>query len=268
MKNEEKLHASLREFYNRSADYFNEAGEANAELTPERANLFQFIPENALLLDVGCGRCENAAFLKGRVRYVACDLTQLGINGALSLGRPIHAAVLAESQTLPFRDNSVDCVLSTYALEHLVFPEKSLREMWRVCRPQGRVLIISPTYDDPRFLPPSTSHWNPLQRASLIAAQTVRQCIRHFNSHRFYFTQITQPRVFRGEYQPDYDAVHLVSAREIANFFHSLGARFLFERKRTVRPAANIRDTWRNLLLRAGIGAYAGLNLQLAVEKP
>jgi SAM-dependent methyltransferase len=268
MNEEEKLHASLREFYNRSADYFDEAGEANSELTPERANLFEFIPDNALLLDVGCGRCENAAFLGNRVRYVACDLTPLGIERARTMQRPIFAAALAESQMLPFRDNSFDCVLSTYALEHFVFPEKSLREMWRVCRRGGRVLVISPAYDDPRFLPPSTGHWNSLQRASLVLKQSLLQVGRHVRPHKYYFAQITQPRVLRGEYQPDFDAVHLVSAREVANLFRELGARFLFERKRTPRPAKSRRERLRNLLLRMDIGAYAGLNLQVALEKP
>ena len=268
MNEGEKLHASLREFYNRSESYFDEAGEANNELTPERANLFQFIPDSALLLDVGCGRCENAAFLGNRLHYVACDLTPIGIERARTLNRPIYAATLAESQTLPFRDNSFDCVLSTYALEHFVYPEKSLREMWRVCRSGGRVLVISPAYDDPRHLPPSTGHWVSLQRANLFLKQSIRQTLRHIRPHKYFFSQITQPRVFRDEYQPDFDAVHLVSAREVGNLFRELGARFLFERKRLPRDASNLREKLRNILLHFDIGAYAGLNLQIAVEKP
>jgi SAM-dependent methyltransferase len=267
MNENEQLHASLREFYNRSPAYFDEAGEANAELTPERASLFQFIPDGALLLDVGCGRCENAAFLNGRVRYVGCDLSPLGILRARSMGRPIFASTLAESQTLPFRENSVDCVLSTYALEHFVFPEKSLREIWRVCRPGGRILLISPAYDHPFQLPPSIGHWNGFQRFKLIAQQTWRQAVRHLNPRRFYFSQITRPRVLNGEYEPDFDAVHLVSAREVANLFRELGARFLFERRREARVSSGVREFFRNSLLRLGVGEYAGLNLQLAVEK-
>jgi ubiquinone/menaquinone biosynthesis C-methylase UbiE len=268
MNEEEKLHASLRDFYNRNASYFDDAGEANTELTPERANLFQYVPDGALLLDVGCGRCENAAFLQGRVRYVGCDLSALGLLRARALDRPIFASVLAESQALPFLDNSFDCVLSTYALEHFVFPEKCLREMWRVCRSGGRVLLISPAYDHPLHLPPSIGHWNLFQRAGLIAQQTLRQTMRHLNTQKLFFAQITQPRVLNGEYQPDFDAVHLVSAREVANLFRQLGARFLFERKRVSRRASGVREQFRNLLLRAGIGEYTGLNLQLALEKP
>lgn len=268
MKKEEQLHASLREFYNRSAEYFEEAGEANAELTPERAHLFSFVPEGALLVDVGAGRCENAEFLKGRVRYVACDLSAVGLSRARALNRPITACVQAESQSLPFRENSVDVVISTYALEHFVFPEKSLREMWRVCRRGGRVILISPAYDHPLHVPPSIGHWPAPRRWALIVRQCMRQLSRHVNPSKKYFAQITQPRVLNGEYQPDFDAVHLVSAREISNLFRELGAEFLFERKRDPRPSTGPRDTLRNLFLRAGFGQYAGLNLQLALQKP
>jgi ubiquinone/menaquinone biosynthesis C-methylase UbiE len=268
MNEEENLHASLREFYNRSDSYFEEAGEANSELTPERKHLFSFIPDGAMVVDVGCGRCENASFLEGRVRYVGCDLSMIGLLRARSLGRPLFASVQAESQSLPFADNSVDAILSTYALEHFVFPEKCLREMWRVCRRGGRIILISPAYDDPRALPPSTGHWSAARRFGLIAEQAIRQTTRHFNPRSYHFAQVTQPRVLKGEYEPDFDAVHLVSAREVANLFHELGAQFLFERKREPRGGDGFRGSIRNFFLRAGWGEYAGLNLQLALQKP
>jgi SAM-dependent methyltransferase len=173
-----------------------------------------------------------------------------------------------ESQALPFCDRSVDAVLSTYALEHFVYPEKSLREMWRVCRSGGRVILISPAYDDPRALPPSVGHWPVARRVGLVAEQAVRQMVRHLRARKMFFSQVRQPRVLEGVYQPDFDAVHLVSAREIANFFKMIGGRILFARKRTPRVGAGAREVLRNALLRMGIGEYAGLNLQIVVEKP
>ena len=263
----EKLHASLREFYSRNEKYFDEAGEANADLTPERRELFAFIPDGALVLDAGCGRCENAAFIGERARYVGFDLSALGLEKARSLGRPLFAATLGESQQLPFTENAFDICLSTYALEHFVFPERCLREMWRVCKRGGRVIVISPAYDSPWMLPPSIGHWSAFKRMKLIAAQTIRQASRHFFPQRFYFAQISEPRVLGGEYQSDYDAVHLVSAREVANFFKMLGGKIIFERKRSPRPGG-ARDLIRNSLLRLGIGEYGRMNLQIVVEKP
>ena len=104
MNDGEKLHASLREFYNREEKYFAEAGEANTELTQERRDLFRFIPNGALTLDVGSGGCENAAFLKGRVRYVACDVSSVALDRARKLDRPMLGAIQSESQALPFAE--------------------------------------------------------------------------------------------------------------------------------------------------------------------
>jgi len=268
MNGHEKLHAALREFYNCDEAYFTGAGEANAALTPERRELFGFIPEGALLLDVGCGSCENAAFLNGRVRYVGCDVSSLALARAVQLKRPMFGTVQSESQRLPFRAASFDVVLSTYALEHFVFPEESLREMWRVCRVGGRIILVSPAYDDPLALPPSVGHWPRARRVGLIAEQAIRQVSRHLQPGRFYFAQVPQPRVLAGEYQPDFDAVHLVSAREVANFFKMMGGKILFERKRRPRAGGGWRGAVRNALVRSGIGEYAGLNLQIVIEKP
>lgn len=262
--NNKELHAALREFYNRDESYFRTAGEANATMTPERRKLFEFIPQGALLLDVGSGGCENAEFLRGKARYVASDLSHLALRRAADQGRPLLGGVQSESQSLPFREGAFDVVLSTYALEHFVYPEKSLAEMWRVCRKGGRLILISPAYDNPFSLPPSVSKWNALQRAALVVGQCVRQCRRHFIPNRLDFAQIRRPRALAGEYESDFDLVHLVSAREVGNMLKMLGGKILFERKREVRPGGGLR----NLLLRAGIGEYAGLNLQLVVEKP
>ena len=165
-------------------------------------------------------------------------------------------------------------MLSTYALEHFVFPRESLDEMWRVCRPGGKVILISPAYDDPRLLPPSTSHWSAAARFQLLLTQTCRQAVRHWKPRQFYFARVQRPRVLSEKYQSDFDAVHLVSAREIAAYFRAKNATFHFERKRLPRPVSNgslahrLHEHLRNFLLRAHLGEYAGLNLQLVIEKP
>ena len=136
----------------------------NRELTPERAELFRFIPDGARVLDVGCGACDNAHAIAPRAKYFGCDVSHLALRrGAAAFPNLSLQFAQGESQRLPFRDGSFDVALSTYALEHFVFPRESLDEMWRVCGAGGRVILISPAYDDPRLLPPSTSHWSAWQ---------------------------------------------------------------------------------------------------------
>lgn len=276
-ENEERLHQGLRTFYNQNAAYFAGSRAANLELTPERALVFGWINSGERVLDVGCGSCENALHLGGRVAYFGCDISFIALEMAASaLPDAGRRLVQGESQTLPFSDGAFDAVMSTYALEHFVYPRESLEEMWRVCRPGGRVILLSPAYDHPLLLPPSVSHWPAARRAKLVLSQAWRQLMRHLRPRRFYFAQVTQPRVLSGAFSSDFDAVHLVSAREIGNFFHAKGARFLFERKRTRRPVAGgaggapqrLRERGRNVLLSAGLGEYAGLSLQLVAGKP
>src|SRR5579864_4755357 len=168
---QQQLHRDLKEFYNERADYFAEAHEVNCQLTPERSHLLSWIASGSRVLDVGCGPGDNGRRLSSRTRYVGCDLSNVALNMARE-ALPECQFTLCESQTLPFATGSFDVVLSTYSLEHFVFARQSLEEMWRVCRPDGLVILISPAYDDPRHLPPSTSHWTPLQRVRLRLTQT------------------------------------------------------------------------------------------------
>ena len=272
LKRFEDLHRQLKEFYGQTASYFAEAHSINSEITSERAHILSWIQPNSRVLDVGCGPGDNSLYLGNSARYVGCDMSGVALRMAQQ-AQPAGAFCLGESQQLPFAEASFDAVLSTYALEHFAFPKESLEEMWRVCRPGGRILLISPAYDDPRALPPSTSHWSWPRRAFLVFAQGWRQIRRHLSRNRFYFYCLTQPRVLSGVYESDFDAVHLVSAREISNFFRSMDGNILFERKRTPRAIVGgtvlkrLVEGARNLLLRLHIGEYSGLNLQIAVEK-
>lgn len=270
------LQRQLRQFYGSCGEYFTEAHQANLEFSPERQAVFAFIPPQAKVLDVGCGSCENGLRISSAASYVGCDVSATALKLAhASLPPEKRNFTQGESHALPFKTGSFEVVLSTYALEHFVFPRESLDEMWRVCRPGGRVLLISPAYDDPRWLPPSTSHWSFWARFRLVGAQAWRQFLRHVRPHYFHFARVEAPRILTDAYQSDFDAVHLVSAREIGNYFRAKGATVLYERKRLPRslnPAdplgRRIREFCRNAVLRFHWGEYAGLNLQLVVAKP
>ncbi|MEL6864463.1 MAG: methyltransferase domain-containing protein [Bacteroidota bacterium] len=51
---------------------------------------------------------------------------------------------LAKASHLPFEDHSQDWVLSSFLLDRLDDPIKGLLEMYRVLKPQGQVIAISP----------------------------------------------------------------------------------------------------------------------------
>jgi demethylmenaquinone methyltransferase/2-methoxy-6-polyprenyl-1,4-benzoquinol methylase len=50
--------------------------------------------------------------------------------------------VLANAETLPFADNSFDCVTIGFGLRNVTHKQYALNEMFRVLRPGGRALVL------------------------------------------------------------------------------------------------------------------------------
>ena len=87
---------------------------------------------NGFLLDVGCGRGAYRKYLDCE-RYIGLDIN---IQNCPS--------IVASAMVLPFRDNIFDSVLCTEVLEHLNEPERCLKEIYRVLKPEGVGLITIP----------------------------------------------------------------------------------------------------------------------------
>jgi SAM-dependent methyltransferase len=60
--------------------------------------------------------------------------------------------VLADAQALPLRDASCDRLLAAQMLYHVPDREAALREMRRVLRPGGRVLLVTGSWATPRYM--------------------------------------------------------------------------------------------------------------------
>lgn len=52
----------------------------------------------------------------------------------------------ATAYEIPFTDNSFDVCFSFYVLEHLVYPERALREMLRILKPEGKLVLVFPDF--------------------------------------------------------------------------------------------------------------------------
>lgn len=93
------------------------------------------IPPGAVVLDHGAGEATLRARLPGR-RYLALDM------GIGHEGWDYSALdVVGDVMRLPLADASVDVVVSKQVLEHVPDPVATLREVARVLRPGGTVLL-------------------------------------------------------------------------------------------------------------------------------
>ena len=93
------------------------------------------------ILDMAAGTgSSSVAFLKPGVRVVAGDFSQ----GMLAVGRQRHPQiefVFADATALPFEANEFDTVTISFGLRNVVDTSKALREMLRVTKPGGKLVI-------------------------------------------------------------------------------------------------------------------------------
>jgi demethylmenaquinone methyltransferase/2-methoxy-6-polyprenyl-1,4-benzoquinol methylase len=108
--------------------------------------------QSVLDLAAGTGSSSIAFNLEG-VRVVASDFSQ----GMLAEGRKRHPElefVFADATNLPFAANEFDATTISFGLRNVVDVEKALREMFRVTKPGGRVVICEFSRVQNRFLRP------------------------------------------------------------------------------------------------------------------
>lgn len=99
------------------------------------------------ILDAGCGNGRYSRFLlrhaDADARITAFDLSQQMLKRArerLKSNRVSHAA--ADLTRLPYADESFDAIVCGWVLEHLPDPRPGLRDLARVLRPGGKMLLL------------------------------------------------------------------------------------------------------------------------------
>ncbi len=98
------------------------------------------LPQGGQVLDVPCGAGRlTAALQQLGLRAVGVDLLP---EARRLLGDAFREADLAGA--LPFADSDFDCVVSTEGIEHLENPFHFLREVGRVLRPGGVLVLTTP----------------------------------------------------------------------------------------------------------------------------
>jgi SAM-dependent methyltransferase len=98
----------------------------------------RILPRECRLLDAGAGECVYRRFFP-QCHYVGVDY---------AVGEPAwnyrNLDCIAMLEQLPFANDSFHAILSTQALEHLELPFESLKEMYRVLKPNGSLFLTAP----------------------------------------------------------------------------------------------------------------------------
>lgn len=103
------------------------------------------------ILDIAGGTGDLAAHFsklvgpKGKVIFADINATMLevGRDRLIDKGTTDNIEVVqADAQSLPFEDNSIDCITIAFGLRNVTDKDMALRSMLRVLRPGGRLLVL------------------------------------------------------------------------------------------------------------------------------
>lgn len=98
------------------------------------------------LLDVGCGDKPYKHLFKKITSYLGIDFKNYSRNKTFTKEKPdlYFSTSYHKTLRLPFGNNSFDNVVSFQVLEHHRNPQKMMREILRVCKKNGFILITMP----------------------------------------------------------------------------------------------------------------------------
>jgi ubiquinone/menaquinone biosynthesis C-methylase UbiE len=97
------------------------------------------------VLDVGCGYGSNFEYLSNATRITGVDVSPVMLNMARQRAQQLNREVdlrQGDVEHLDFPDHTFDTVISALATCSYLNPIAALREMKRVCKPDGRLLLL------------------------------------------------------------------------------------------------------------------------------
>lgn len=126
-------------------DYWSQRGGFSTQPSRRLLELFErYVSPDDRCLDVGCGDGgTSGVWLHDHAAsYLGVDISEGAIRKAARRGLSVQLVEHADG--LPFPDDSFDLVVCVEVLEHLFEPDRAVREIRRVLRPQGRVIATVP----------------------------------------------------------------------------------------------------------------------------
>ena len=99
---------------------------------------------NPRILDVGCGTGANLKMLAAHGRAEGVDISSQAVDFCRERG--LDSVRLGAAEQLPYENGSFDLVTALDVVEHLDDDVAGLREMRRVLRRDGRVLLFVPAF--------------------------------------------------------------------------------------------------------------------------
>ena len=145
----QNLEKDMKKFYASSKPYLNQLKSHGLEDYRKYINkILKYLKKGATILDVGCGVGQVSNFLASKgYEVIGIDLSPLFVKEAKKTGKAKFKAM--DSTDLIFKDNTFDSIISAETLEHIPNPEKALKELCRVLKKSGILVLRYPNKISP-----------------------------------------------------------------------------------------------------------------------
>lgn len=120
--------------------------------------------EHGTVLDVGCGSQPYRGLLPGDASYLGIDTS----DAAKHFGYELPDTRYFDGDVWPVDDDFADTVLATETLEHVIEPQRFLREAHRCVKPGGRLILTVPFSARWHFIPYDYWRFTPSSLARLL----------------------------------------------------------------------------------------------------
>ncbi len=210
--------------------------------------VIRFAPKDAKILDLGCGNGISSRLLhQANFDVVGTDISPLFLQDARNW-ESLHDGPKLRYQVcdvleLPFEDESYDVICSNELIEHLPDVATALKEMVRVVRQDGRVLLSGPNLCSPFT---SLLDWTRLmcgKPGRPVWGETKQQAWQQFNRNcnlylrkRFFSKKQSKQSINFIYRNPDLqdnaiggdaDSAYLANPIDLAQFFKQNGFRIV-----------------------------------------
>jgi phosphatidylethanolamine/phosphatidyl-N-methylethanolamine N-methyltransferase len=187
--------AAIKKRYDRIAPYFEglEAVMEGLFFKNWRKKLWTKV-EGYHILEVGVGTGKNFDYYPADARITAIDFSQEMLRQAAQKKARKNISVeldLMDVQSLCFADNSFDTVIGSFVFCSVPLPLKGLKELYRVCKPGGQVLLLEHVLSSNPVLARIMNFINPAIVA-LVGANINRNTVKNIKACGFASVRVDE----------------------------------------------------------------------------
>lgn len=96
---------------------------------------------SGLTLDIGSGDQKWKAFIPNNATYLPLDYPLAALSCPW---RETYPQIYADALSLPLKDECIDAIINVFVLEHVISPEQVIKEISRVLKKDGLLLLVGP----------------------------------------------------------------------------------------------------------------------------